>query len=185
MMNHMQDIAEILMMSIALGMDAFSLSLGLGLNGLSRAKAYELSLFIGIFHIFMTLVGLSAGLLVSGIMGQLANWFGAFLLLGMGLHMMYSTLFVRKQEVTVGHSFPALLAFSAGVSVDALSVGLSLGLRSTTFGLVSAGMFGIFGAGMCLAGVLIGKRASSIVGMYGELIGAFILIGYGIQFLRP
>lgn len=184
MLNHIHDVAEILMMSLALGMDAFSLSLGLGLNGLTRDKAYELALTIGLFHVFMTLVGLSAGLIASGLMGQLANWFGAFLLLSMGLHMMYSSLFVRKQEVLLGQSFPAMMAFSAGVSVDALSVGLSLGLRTTAYGLASAGMFGIFGAGMCLAGVLVGKRASNVIGVYGELIGACILIGYGIHFLH-
>lgn len=184
MLNHIHDMVEILMMSLALGMDAFSLSLGLGLHGMSREQAYELSFAIGIFHVFMTLVGLSAGLLVQGVMGHFAHWFGAFLLLGMGLHMMYSTLFVRKQDVLIGQNITTVMAFSAGVSVDALSVGLSLGLRSTAYGLVSAAMFGIVGGLMCLLGVFVGKRASNVIGIYGELVGAFILIGYGIHFLR-
>lgn len=183
-LGHVNDIAEILMMSVALGMDAFSLSLGLGLHGLERERAYELSVSIGFFHVFMTLLGLSAGRLAHGLMGHVATWFGAFLLLGMGLHMMYSTLFVRKEDMAVGQSLIAIIAFSAGVSVDAFSVGLSLGLRTTTYGLVSAGMFGLVGMAMCLFGVMIGKRANSLVGMYGELAGAAILIGYGLHFLR-
>ena len=184
MLHHLHDLAEILMMSLALGMDAFSLSIGLGMHGMTRQRAYELAASIGIFHVFMTLAGLSAGMLMQGVMGQVANWFGAFLLLGMGLHMMYSTVFVRKQELPIGNTAAGLMAFSAGVSVDAMSVGLSLGLRTTAYGVVSAVSFGVVGAMMCLVGVLIGKRVNNAIGMYGELLGAVILIGYGLHFMH-
>ncbi|MCF8567140.1 manganese efflux pump MntP family protein [Alicyclobacillus tolerans] len=181
--NHVRDGIEILLMALALGMDAFSLAVGLGLNGLSRKRAFEVSLSIGVFHLFMTMAGLTAGLVVQGVMGQIAQWFGAFLLIGMGLHMLYSTLFVRQEAVSIGKTSSALLLFSAGVSVDALSVGLSLGLRSTAYGVVSAIVFGVVGGGMALLGVLIGKRVGSLIGMYGEVLGAGILIAFGLHFL--
>lgn len=171
------------MMAVALGMDAFSLAVGVGLQGLSRDRAIVLSATIGLFHVIMTFSGIYAGIMMQGFLGQVAHWFGAFLLLGLGAHMAYTTLFQREDPTTVGTSAAALLLFSAGVSVDALSVGFSLGLRSTTYGIVSAVAFGLVAALMCSVGLLIGKRANRMAGMYGELIGAFILMGYGVHFM--
>lgn len=183
--QHYQDVLEIFMMSLALGMDAFSLALGVGLQGIRRKNALQLALCIGWFHIFMTLIGIYVGLKMQGFLGQVAQWFGAFLLLGLGLHMAYSTLFQRDQQVAIGNTLVAMLVFSAGVSIDALSVGFSLGLRSTAYGIVSAGVFGISGAVLCLLGIYLGKRATRLTGMYGELVGAFILMGFGVHFLIP
>jgi manganese efflux pump family protein len=173
---------EILVMAVALGMDAFSLAIGVGLQGLERDKAALLSTAIGLFHVLMTITGIYAGLLIQGLLGQVAAWLGAFLLIGMGLHMAYTTLFQREDPVTFGNSTAALTLFAAGVSIDALSVGFSLGLRSTAYGLVAALTFGVVAALMCGVGLVIGRRANRLTGMYGQLIGALILIGYGVYF---
>lgn len=171
------------MMAIALGMDAFSLAIGLGLNGLTRKDALELCGWIGVFHVAMTIAGLTIGALVQGVIGHWAQWFGAVLLIALGLHMLYATLFVKQSLTAIGATLPAMMLFSATVSVDAMSVGFSLGLRSATYGIVSAITFGFVGAAMCLIGVGIGKRAGGLTGLYGELFGAVILIGYGIHLL--
>lgn len=164
-------------------MDAFSLAIGLGISGVSRRKAYQLAFFIGWFHVVMTLAGLTLGVFMGGLVPQLARKFGAVLLLGLGLHMIYSTLLGQQEKAYVTTSIPGMLLFSAGVSIDALSVGISLGLRSTAYGLIASGMFGAVGAGMCLAGIAIGRRANRYVGIYGEMIGAGILIWFGMRFL--
>ncbi len=183
MISHFHDLMEIFMMAVALGMDAFSLAVGVGLQGLPRNRASLLSLSIGTSHVVMTIAGIYAGLMMQGIMGQIAQWFGAFLLLGLGLHMACTTLFQREEPVAVGTSCAATILFSVGVSIDALSVGFSLGLRSTTYGMVSAAVFGCVAALMCGIGLLIGNKANRLAGMYGELIGAAILMGYGLYFM--
>ncbi len=184
MAHNAHSMIEILMMAVALGMDAFSLAIGLGLHGMTRKKAFQLAFLIGWFHVMMTLLGLTIGMFMGGLVPKIAKKFGAVLLLGLGLHMAYSTLFGRpgKHHVVMSN-VTGMMLFSAGVSIDALSVGFSLGLRTTTYGLVSAGIFGIVGAGMCLVGIVIGKRAHQYAGIYGELIGAAILIWYGLRFL--
>lgn len=179
----MHDMLEILMMSVALGMDAFSLALGIGLQGIERRNAVKLSASIGVFHLLMTLMGIYAGMMMQGILGKVAQWFGALLLLGLGMYMVYCTLFVKEEQVAIGTTGIAMLVFSAGVSFDAMSVGFSLGLRTTAYGLVSALMFGVCGAALCLCGLFIGKRANRLAGLYGELFGAIVLMGYGVHFL--
>jgi manganese efflux pump family protein len=181
--DHLHDLLEITFMSAALGMDAFSLSIGIGMHGVTRRRAFQLCVSIGVFHVLMTLAGLITGSMLEGALGQIAQWFGALLLFGLGIHMAYNTLFQRQNIDHVGPTTLAVLLFSAGVSIDALSVGFSLGLRSTAFGYTSALAFGVAGSIMTGAGLMLGRRANALLGLYAELIGAFILIGYGIHFL--
>jgi putative Mn2+ efflux pump MntP len=170
-------------MSLALGMDAFSLAVGLGLQGIKRRKAWQLVANIGVAHIFMAAVGLVAGIIVQGFLGRVAQWFGALLLIGLGLHMLYSTLFGEDDDKAISPHVLAIPLFALTVSFDALSVGFSLGLRSTAFGVVSVLSFGFFGALLCGIGLWLGKRVTRLAGTYGELAGAAILIGFGIHFL--
>lgn len=183
LLDHAHDAAEILLMSLALGMDAFSLALGFGLQNISRRTAWLLVLNIGFAHIFMASAGLVAGFVVQGLLGQVAKWFSALLLIGLGLHMLYSTLFSSSEEEPSDFNNLAIPLFALTVSLDALSVGFSLGLRSTAFGVVSVFSFGFFGSLMCGAGLWLGKRVSNLVGKYGELAGAAILMGFGVHFL--
>ena len=182
--NHLDDIIEILMMAFALGMDAFSLAIGIGLKGITRQRAIFLCLAIGFFHIVLTLMGIYTGILLQDVLGKLARWFGAFLLFGLGLHMLLSTVLGKDDDdASFNATYMGLLLFGIGVSIDALSVGFSLGLRSTAFGLVAAATFGFFGMVMCTAGLVVGTRVNRMAGVYGEVLGAIILIGYGFYFL--
>jgi manganese efflux pump family protein len=183
--NHLQDVAAILMMSVALGMDSFSLSIGVGLQGISWRRALRLCLLIGAFHVILTVFGVYAGMMLGGILGNVATWFGALLLIGLGMHMVYASLFGKEESTKPLHSQMGTLLFSASVSLDALSVGFSLGLRSATYGFISALFFGIFSLLLSGLGIFIGKRASQFAGTFGELMGAFILIACGVHFLLP
>lgn len=178
-----QYVIEIVMMAFALGMDAFSLSVGIGLSGIRKNRAIELSVMIGVFHILMTLIGLSFGLLLGSFLGSIAKWFGAALLIGLGLHMIYSTMSDESEKVRPIVSPIGMVMFAAGVSLDALSVGFSLGLHSTTYGLVSALTFGLVGTFLCMVGIWIGKHFSHLIGKFGELFGAILLIACGLRFL--
>lgn len=184
MLHHnIQNMIEILLMSFALGMDALSLSVGVGLQGISRNQAIKLCLTIGIFHIVLTLFGLGFGSLIGYYLGTMAVWFSAFLLVGLGLHMLYHTLFSDEEKPRALDTTLAMILFSASVSIDALSVGFSIGLRSTTYGVISALSFGGMSIFMCGIGLVIGKKFSRSIGKYGEIIGAVVLIGCGVRFI--
>lgn len=181
--HNIQNMIEILLMSFALGMDALSLSVGIGLQGISRKQAVKLCLAIGTFHIILTLFGLGFGSLIGYYLGQMAVWFSSFLLVGLGLHMLYHTLFGDEEQPRVLDTAIAMIIFSASVSIDALSVGFSIGLRSTTYGVISALSFGGISMLMCGIGLIIGKKFSRSIGKYGEVIGAIVLICCGVRFI--
>jgi putative Mn2+ efflux pump MntP len=75
-----------------------------------------------------------------------------------------------------------LLLFSFMVSIDAFSVGVSLGIFATDL-LLAVLLFGIFGGGMSIVGLLLGRRIGYWVGGYGEAFGGAILFMFGLKFL--
>jgi putative Mn2+ efflux pump MntP len=171
------------MMSFALGMDSLSLSIGVGLSDIRRRTAVQLCLTIGVFHVVFTFMGLMFGNMIGQYLGAVAHWFGVLLLFGLGVHMLYTSLRKDEEKPASVATAIAMLLFSATVSLDALSVGFSLGLRSATYGVVSAISFGFVSMFMCGIGLLVGKKFGQSIGKYGEILGAFVLISCGFMFL--
>ncbi|MGO4373123.1 manganese efflux pump, partial [Paenibacillus sp. MCAF20] len=79
-------------MAVALGFDAFSLGLGIGLRGIRIKDILKLSSVIALFHIIMPLGGIVMGQFVSGLLGSVATIAAGILLLLLGGHMIYSSL---------------------------------------------------------------------------------------------
>ena len=55
------ELVTIIIMAFALGMDAFSISLGMGMYRLRFKQMLNIGLIVGIFHILMPLLGMIAG----------------------------------------------------------------------------------------------------------------------------
>ena len=57
----MQELFSILIIGIALSMDTFSLSLGVGMFDISNKKALRLALIVGLMHFIMPFLGMILG----------------------------------------------------------------------------------------------------------------------------
>jgi manganese efflux pump family protein len=171
----------ILIMAIALGMDAFSLGIGIGLKGIRLRDILKISIVIGAFHVVMPLVGMWMGQYVSILLGDVATMAGGALLILLGGHMVYSSL--RGEEVrSFDHrTAGGLFLFALSVSVDSMSVGVSLGMLASDL-LLTIALFGLAGGLLSVMGLLVGRRAGHWVGGYGEAIGGCILLAFGIRF---
>lgn len=81
-------IGEILTLSImafALGMDAFSVGLGMGMAKLRNSQMLQIGVIIGLFHVIMPLFGMMAGQFLpvrlarlQAILGERFSWCSAF-----------------------------------------------------------------------------------------------------------
>lgn len=172
----------ILLMALALGMDAFSLGIGMGLRGIRLINIARVSVVIGLFHIIMPLMGMFMGQYVSSLLGNVATAAGGALLVVLGAHMVYTAL-RGDSTVTFDHrSFWSLMLFALMVSIDSFSVGVSLGMFASDIFLTVL-TFGLFGGGMSVLGLLLGRRVGNWVGEYGEALGGVILLVFGIRFL--
>jgi putative Mn2+ efflux pump MntP len=172
----------LLIIAMALGFDAFSLGLGIGLKGVRLLDILKLGIVIGLFHIIMPIGGLLTGQLVSGLLGDVATSAAGVLLVLLGGHMIYSS--IRGEEVqSFNHrSALGLLVLAISVSIDAFSVGVTLGMFSADMWLTIL-LFGLFGGLMSMLGLLLGRRVSGNLGEYGEACGGAILLVFGVMFI--
>nr|WP_236587688.1 manganese efflux pump MntP family protein [Tumebacillus amylolyticus] len=177
----------LLVMALALGMDAFSLGLGMGMLKLRTHEIARISGTIGVFHVVMPLLGMVVGMYLSSVVGDVTRWIGALLLIGLGGQMIWNSIFGKDDEAgdsraSARTSGIGLFLFALSVSLDSLSVGFSLGTFGANIALAVT-LFGICGAMLAALGLGVGGRVSHLFGEYGEVIGGAVLVAFGLKFL--
>jgi putative Mn2+ efflux pump MntP len=171
------------LLAVALGMDAFSMGVGIGLRGIRTADIWRIGGCVTLFHFLMPLAGMTAGMRFRPVLDDLATTAAGVLLLFLGAHMIYNS-FMGGKAWTIDHrTLWGMVLFALGVSVDSFSVGLSLGMFWPENIPLAASMFGFAGGMMNMAGLLAGRKLSLLVGDYGEALGGAILLGFGLLFL--
>ncbi|MFC4321892.1 manganese efflux pump MntP [Litchfieldia salsa] len=168
-------------MAFALGMDAFSVGLGMGLMRLRLRQIFYIGVVIGIFHILMPLVGMGIGRFLSDQFGTIATYLGGILLLILGLQMIVSS-FKEEESRMLTPEGAGLFIFALGVSLDSFSVGLSLGIYGART-VVTILMFGVVSMFLTWAGLFLGRRVQGWFGSYSEALGGSILFAFGIKLL--
>jgi manganese efflux pump family protein len=179
---HIGEIITVCLMAIALGMDSFSVSLGIGMSRAGEKQIWLISAVNGVFHMIMPFLGILTGRYLTDVVGQLAVYIGGSILVFFGVHMLFSS-FMRCESVSwVSTTGWGIVLFSIGVSLDSFSVGLSLGLFFVNMWL-SILLFGLAAALLTALGLVIGRKTGRWVGGYSEACGGIILIAFGIKFL--
>jgi Predicted membrane protein len=191
-------IGWVIAVAIALGADAFSLSLAIGLTGIRKSVILHLSSVVAVFHVIMPLGGMMLGQALGSILGRLASGIGALVLIGLGGRMLYKVFrptaehfsFREARKALVSKNFSSsvslegwgMYALAASVSLDALSVGFSLGtieadvlLTVMTMGLVAGTMTGM--------GLVLGRIMGTWLGDKAELLGGAALVLIGVKLL--
>lgn len=177
------EITTLLLMGFALGMDAFSVGLGMGLYKLRLRQIFMIGITIGFFHVWMPLVGMIAGKFLSEKFGTFASLIGGILLIILGVQMIWSSLRKSEEKVMTPVGF-GLLVFALSVSLDSFSLGLTLGIYGAKTLLVLI-CFGVITTLQTWAGLLLGRKVQGWLGSYSEALGGSILLAFGIKLLYP
>lgn len=175
------ELATLSIMAFALGMDAFSVGLGMGMIPLRLRQIAKIGAVIGLFHMGMPLAGMLIGRFLSEHFGTIATMVGGGLLLLLGLQMGLSSLSSSDKPFVTPLGF-GLLLFSLSVSLDSFSVGLSLGIYGARV-IVTIILFGVFSMMLTWAGLMMGRKFQHYIGSYSELLGGCILFGFGLKLL--
>lgn len=192
------NLAWILALSIALGADAFSLALAIGLTGIGKRMTLQLSIVVAIFHVFMPLTGILLGQALGKVIGQLAAGLGALVLFWLGGRMLFNVWrpapqsyplsrareVLKRTQLPTGISLKGMgvYALAASVSLDALSVGFSLGVVKSSISLTVLVM-GLVAGIMMGSGLLLGRFVGAWIGQRAEAVGGIILVVIGIKML--
>lgn len=178
----MSELFTLFIMANALGMDAFSVALGMGMLGLRLRQIFHIGVTIGLFHIIMPLLGMVTGKLLSNYFGMIATYIGGGLLLLIGIQMVVASFTSDDDGRVMQPMGFGLILFALSVSLDSFSAGLSFGILGAKTALTVL-MIGLMSMVLAWIGLLIGSRFQKYIGSYGELLGGFILIGFGIKLI--
>lgn len=174
----------LIILAVALGTDAFSLCIGIGLAGVNRRQIIMVSLTVLVFHIAMPLIGWFVGEFAGSLMGRVAAILGSLLLVYLGVKMIWETWRHRLEQkpARLNVSAGGLLLLGASVSMDALSVGFTLGAHQVNL-LLTAGIIGLVAGIMTFAGLVFGRFLGSWVGEKAQLLGGLVLVGIGVKMI--
>ncbi|SUD25733.1 membrane protein [Paenibacillus macerans] len=176
------ELFTILLMAVALGMDALSLGIGIGMRGVRSRDAIRIGSAVALFHVLMPLLGILAGKYVGILLGHLARYAAGGLLFVLGAHMIFSSVKGGGVQSISHRTWFGVLLFSLSVSIDSFSVGVSLGMFHGDW-ILTVLAFGFFGGLMSLAGLVMGRRVGRTMGEYGEAAGGAILLAFGLMFI--
>ncbi len=172
----------LMIVAFAISMDAFSISIGIGTIGISRKLIVKISIIFGLAHVLMPLIGILFAQMVSRYIGIFSSYIGGGVLCVLGVHMVYTGLFGARMDRSIPISSIAIMIFAVSVSIDALSIGFSLGLFSVNTWLTIL-LFGFIGMSMSCFGMVLGKHVGNLFGSYGEAIGGIVLVILGLKLI--
>lgn len=181
----MQSVLTLIFLAIALGSDAFSVAVCIGMSGTTTRQRLRLSAAFGGFQFIMPIIGLTLGSIFGGFAGKLAGYIGGAILIVLGLIMVWRSL--RKEfqcPLLIHESIVALISASVGVSLDALAVGAGFGLSVSHIPIVAASIvIGVIAFIMTIGGLEVGGRLGEIIHHRASLVGGGILTILGIAAL--
>ena len=197
------------LLAIALAMDAFAVAIGLGAKSQKKNQRYVLrlgliaALYFGIAQGVMPLIGYLLGAVMLGWLASAAPWIGGFILIALGSKMLYEALSFDVQEsdvqgkadesirnldvkATKTNHLPryinhrTLFTLTIATSIDAMAAGFTLNLLAVNVWLACL-IIAVVTAGFGLFGVYLGWRSGTWLEDKAEILGGLVLITIGLK----
>jgi putative Mn2+ efflux pump MntP len=176
---------EIIIIAIGLSMDAFAVSIILGLST-EKIKLKQViipGLYFGIFQALMPCIGYFAGINFADKIQHFEHWI-AFAILGfIGGKMIKDSFSKEKEKVDENpFKFLKMLVLAIATSIDALAVGITFSFFRINIFLAIA-IIGFTTFLISCGGVIIGKTFGARFKAKAEFIGGLILVAMGVKIL--
>lgn len=175
---------EVILLALALSMDAFAVSIGLGSKKKTQPMSLALmaGLYFGLAQGVMPFLGYLGGKGVLGWVESYAPWIAFGLLTVMGGKMIYES-FTDGVEEDIAHiTHRIMLILAIATSIDAMAAGFALTLLEVgplLACLTIAATTFVFS----FAGVFVGVRSGTWLENKAELFGGVVLLLIGLKIL--
>jgi len=173
---------EVIVLAIALSMDAFAVSIGLGSKGNTKGLGLKAGLYFGAFQALMPFIGYLGGKGVLGWVEDYANWIAFGLLALIGGKMIYEGLSDDIEEDIEALTHKTMLILAVATSIDAMAAGFSLNLLDINAYLACL-IIGVTTFGFSWVGVRIGEKSGTWLESKAEVFGGVVLILIGVKML--
>lgn len=182
-------ILELLLLAVALSMDAFAVSIckGLCLRKASAKAMLTCGVWFGLFQGLMPLIGFYLGSLFAGTIQAIDHWIAFALLALIGIHMIREAHKAAHEDyvcpVEVDFSFPHMFTMAIATSIDALAVGISLSLTGGVNIWMAVILIAVITFLFSAAGVKIGSVFGNKYEAKAQFLGGLVLILLGSKIL--
>ncbi|CAM4165338.1 manganese efflux pump MntP family protein [Pseudoalteromonas byunsanensis] len=168
---------EVMVLAIALSMDAFAVSIGLGAKETKHTSmlAFKSASYFGIFQAVMPLAGYLGGKGVLGWVQSYAHWIAFVLLLLIGAKMLYEAISEGIEEDITQITHRVMLMLAIATSIDAMAAGFTLTLLQVE-PFIACALIGITTFIFSWIGVVVGKHSGTWLESKAECFGGVILI---------
>lgn len=172
---------SLLILGLVIGSNNLAVALALGAHG-QASRRWRITVIFGLFEFFVPLAGIWAGSTVARSVGDAAAAIGPVLIILLGAWTIGAG--VRESEFAEDlaervTTWSGLIALAAGLSLDNLLVGFSLGLGNAN-PLVVATTIAIFSVAFTLAGLALGAASRRHWERRAKVLSGVLLVGLGV-----
>jgi len=175
---------EVLILAVALSMDAFAVSIGLGSKHVQKTTSLGIlaAIYFGVFQALMPLIGFLGGKGVLGWVESYAHWIAFLLLVLIGSKMIYESVTEGIEDDIAQITHKILLVLAIATSIDAMAAGFTLTLLEVN-PFIACAIIGITTFLFSWVGVFVGAKSGTWLESKAELLGGIILILMGFKVL--
>lgn len=175
-------ILEISLLSVALAMDAMSVSFVSAINTRNNYlfNALKVSLCFGIFQSLMPLVGYHLGDYSNELIRSVGHWISFALLVVIGCDMIAKSL--KEEQVEQRESFLGLLLLALATSLDAFAVGITFSFLEVNV-LPAIFIIGIITFCLCFLISIVASKIKDSFQKHSQLLGGVILLVIAVKII--
>lgn len=188
------DLGTLLVLAVALSMDAFAVAIckGLAMKKITIGKSLVVGLWFGGFQGLMPFIGYLLGTQFAGLIESISAWIAFILLVMIGGNMIRESRSKDEEEESDSLKFKEMFILAIATSIDALAVGITFACMPVQI-LATTNCIANTATGCCIIAVttcilsMIGVKVGSIFGTKyknkAELAGGVVLVLIGLKIL--
>jgi putative Mn2+ efflux pump MntP len=177
-------VIEVIILALALSMDAFAVSIGLGAKHTNKVTSLGLmaGFYFGFFQGVMPFVGYMGGISVFGWIERYAAYLAFFLLFLVGSKLIYesSSQAIEDDIPKITHRVMFVLAIAT--SIDALAAGFSLTILDVN-PFIACVIIGVTTFIFSWIGICVGTKSGSLLESKAELFGGIVIVLIGVKLI--
>lgn len=175
-------ILEIIILSVALAMDAFAVSIckGLSVKEIKTKHMLLAGIWFGGFQALMPVLGYACGTGFAKVVDKYDHWIAFIILLIIGVQMIRESY--EKEEVNSNMDFKTMFFLAVATSIDALTVGITFAFFDVNI-VLAVIMIGVITFAISGIGVKIGSLFGDKYKSKAEIAGGVVLILIGLKTL--
>lgn len=179
------EIVSLFILSVALAMDSFIVSIaqGLALQDKVKRTAFRVSLLFGVFHVIMPLLGWYLAVPFAPYIEGYDYWVSFFILFIIGLSTLYNAIANNQHQQSPVSGYKQLLLLSLAISIDAFAAGASFAFMSNVHIFVSVVVIGAVATIFSYLGFRIGGKISLKYQQLAEIIASLLILFVALKSL--